>query len=91
MYTPQELGFRKVNQQELSGGDTIAEAAQIFMNVLDNKATEAQRNAVVINSAFAIQTRCPQKPLEQCKAEASESLESGQAKKVFVKFEEIYG
>jgi len=46
---------------------------------------------VVINSAFTIQTRCPQKPLEQCKAEALESLQSGQAKKVFVKFEEIYG
>jgi len=91
VYTPEELGFKKIEQKELWGGYTVAEAAQIFMNVLENKATEAQRNAVIINSAFTIQTRCPQKPLEQCKAEASESLESGQAKKVFVKFEEIYG
>jgi len=29
--------------------------------------------------------------LEQCKAEARESLLSGQAMKAFVKFEEIYG
>jgi len=62
----------------------------IFMNILENKATEAQRNTVVINTAFAIQTRCPQKPLEQCKAEALESLTSGQAKKAFEKFVEIY-
>ena len=91
VYTPEELGFRKIEQIELSGGDTIADAALIFMNVLENKATEAQRNAVIINSAFTIQTRCPQKPLEQCKAEACESLLSGMAKKAFVKFEEIYG
>ena len=90
VYTPEELGFKKIDQKELWGGDTIGEAAQILMNVLDNRATEAQQNAVVINSAFTIQTRCPQKPLDQCKAEALESLISGQAKKAFVKFEEIY-
>jgi anthranilate phosphoribosyltransferase len=90
VYTPEDLGFKKIEQKELWGGETVAEAARIFMNVLENEATDAQRNAVIINSAFAIQTRCPQKPLEQCKAEACESLESGHAKKSFVKFEEIY-
>jgi len=60
------------------------------MNVLDNKASDAQRNVVVINSAFAIQTRCPEKSLEECKAEAIESLVGGKAKEAFVKFEEIY-
>lgn len=89
VYTPEELGFKKIEQSALWGGDTVEEAAQIFMNVLENKATEAQRNAVVINTAFAIQTRCPQKPLEQCKAEALESLQSGHAKKAFAKFVEI--
>jgi len=90
IYTPQQLGFKKLNQDELSGGNTVDDAAMIFMNILENKATEAQRNTVVINTAFAIQTRCPQKPLEQCKAEALESLTSGQAKKAFEKFVEIY-
>lgn len=89
VYTPEELGFKKIEQSALWGGDTVEDAAKIFMNVLENKATEAQRNAVVINTAFAIQTRCPQKPLEQCKAEALESLESGHAKKAFMKFVEI--
>lgn len=90
VYTPEELGFKKLEQKELWGGNTVAEAAQIFMNVLDNKATEAQHNAVIINSAFAIQTRNPYKSLEQCKAEVAESLASGRAKKTFVKFVEIY-
>lgn len=90
VYTPEELGFKKVEQSALWGGSTVDEAAQIFMNVLENKSTEAQRNAVIINTAFAIQTRCPHKPLEQCKAEATESLTSGSAKHAFVKFVEIY-
>jgi len=90
IYTPEQLGFKTLKQEELWGGNTVDEAAQIFMNVLDNKATEAQRNAVIINSAFAIQTRSFYKPLEQCKAEAAESLASGQAKKAFTKFVEIY-
>ncbi len=90
VYTPEQLGFKTLKQEELWGGSTINEAAQIFMNVLDNKATDAQRDAVIINSAFAIQTRSSYKPLEQCKAEAAESLAGGYAKKAFVKFVEIY-
>jgi len=90
IYTPEQLGFKTLKQEELWGGNTIDEAAWIFMNVLENKATSAQRDAVIINSAFAIQTRSSYKPLEQCKAEAAESLTSGSAKKVFEKFVEIY-
>jgi anthranilate phosphoribosyltransferase len=91
LYTPEDMGFRTIAQRDLWGGDTIAEAAQIFVNVLDNQSTEAQRNVVVANAAFAIQTRCPEKTLEQCTAEAIESLQSGRAKQSFVKFEEVYG
>jgi anthranilate phosphoribosyltransferase len=90
VYTPEQLGFRQLLQSDLNGGDTVDDAARIFMNVLDNKATEAQRNVVIINSALAIQTRNPLKPMEQCKAEATESLESGSAKRAFEKFVEIY-
>jgi len=90
VYTPEDLGFKRIEQSELWGGNTVDEAAQIFMNVLENKATDAQRNVVIINTAFAIMTRCPQKPLEQCKAEAMESLESGHAKNAFVKFIDVY-
>jgi len=90
IYTPEQLGFKTLKQEELWGGNTVDEAARIFINVLDNKSTEAQKNAVIINSAFAIQTRSSYKPLEQCKAEAAESLSSGSAKNVFEKFIEIY-
>ena len=90
IYTPEQLGFNTLTQEDLWGGNTVDEAAQIFMNVLENRATVAQRDAVIINSAFAIQTRSSYKPLEQCKAEAAESLLGGHAKNAFVKFVEIY-
>lgn len=90
VYTPEQLGFVVLKQDELWGGNTVDEAARIFIDVLDNKATAAQRDAVIINSAIAIQTRCPQKPLQQCKDEAAEALYSGSAKKAFVKFLEVY-
>jgi anthranilate phosphoribosyltransferase len=90
LFTPEELGFNKIEQRALWGGETIQDAAGIFLNVLDNKATKAQRDAVVINAALAIQTRCPLKSIEECKTEALESLESGAAKKVFKTFVGIY-
>ena len=90
VYTPEKIGFKRLEQKELWGGESVDDAAKIFMNVLENKATEAQRNAVVVNSAFAIQTRTPMKPLEQCIAEAEHSLEGGHAKEAFVKFLEVY-
>ncbi|MDD3080436.1 MAG: anthranilate phosphoribosyltransferase [Paludibacter sp.] len=90
VYTPEKIGFKRYEQKELWGGESVDEAAKIFLNVLDNKATDAQRDAVIINSAFAIQTRTPMKPLEQCIAEVVHSLEEGHAKKAFEKFIEIY-
>ena len=90
VFTPEELGFQRLKQEDLWGGNTIDEAATIFMNVLENKATEAQKNAVIINSAVAIQTRMPLKSIKQCIEEAEHSLEAGYAKSVFGKFVEIY-
>ena len=90
VFTPEQLGFKTIRQEELWGGNTVDEAAKIFINVLDNKGTEAQRNVVVVNAAFAIQTRCPMKTLEQCKAEAADALVNGSAKRAFEKFVEIY-
>ena len=90
VYTPEKIGFKRLSQEDLWGGESVGDAAKIFMNVLENKATEAQRNAVVVNSAFAIQTRTPMKPLEQCIAEAEHSLAGGHAKEALVKFLEVY-
>lgn len=90
IYSPAQLGFSTIGQQELYGGSTIEDAAGIFMHVLDNSATAAQRNAVVANAAVAIQTIDSGKSPDECRAEAIRSLESGAAKRAFVKFLEKY-
>ena len=86
IYSPELLGFKRCQEADLDGGSTPEEAARIFDAVLENKATEAQRNCVVINSAFAIQVICPEKSIETCIAEAKESLDTGRALATFKQY-----
>ena len=86
---PSDIGFTIARREELYGGNTIREAAEIFDNVLDNRATKAQTECVLINASFAIQAIEPQLPIEECVAKARESLESGRAMQTLKKFIEI--
>lgn len=86
IYRPADLGFSIARQEELYGGDTPQEAARIFDNVLENRATKAQTDCVLINASFAIQAVEPMKRIEECVAIARESLKSGKALKTFRKF-----
>lgn len=89
IYRPADLGFSIARQEELYGGDTPQEAARIFDNVLENRATKAQTDCVLINASFAIQAVEPMKRIEECVAIARESLESGKALITFRKFIEL--
>lgn len=86
IYTPEMLKFERIQESDLYGGDTPADAARIFDAVLDNTATVAQRNCVIANAAFAIQVIDPGKKIEDCIAEATDSLISGKARAVFNRF-----
>lgn len=89
IYKPSELGFSLARQEELFGGDTPEKASRIFDDVLQNEATRAQTDCVLINASFAIQAMCPDKAIEDCVAEARESLESGRALETLKKFVNI--
>lgn len=86
IWQPEELGFKRHSQQSLYGGETIGEASVIFDNVLRGCATEAQTDAVVANSAFAISTLDGSMSPEDCIAAARESIRSGNAQRKFEKF-----
>lgn len=86
VYSPESLGFERCKDSDLFGGETPEDAAKIFDAVLTNTATEQQKNCVIANSAFAIQVICPEKKIEDCIAEARESLVSGRALEAFKKF-----
>lgn len=64
IYTPESLGFSRYKDTDLDGGQTPEDAAKIFDNIMNNTASEAQKNVVVVNSAFAIHVVCPRKQLK---------------------------
>lgn len=90
IFKPSDLGLRTAQPEELVGGADAKEAAQIFDNVLENKALPAQKDVVIANAAFGIQVyEKGKKPIEECIEIARESLESGKALATFKKFVEI--
>lgn len=82
VYNPEEIGFPSLSPETIFGGETIKDAATIFVNVLNNKSTKAQKNVVLANAAFAIRCFDPVKSIEDCIAIANESLDSGNALQV---------
>ncbi len=84
-----DFGFATVSPEELSGGNSVEDAAKIFKNILEGKGTPAQQNVVVANAALGIQCISPEKSLTACVAEASDALQSGKALGVFKKLMEL--
>lgn len=91
LYIPEELGYQRVAQEELYGGNTLEEASDIFRNVLQASATEAQINAVLINAAFGIQTIEQEKPIGECLGIAKDSLYGKKALAALERFVSLNG
>lgn len=76
--SPKNLGFDLHQQSDIYGGGTIEESAEILLNVLNNKATDAQTNVVLANAGFALSI-AKDISIEEGIAQAKESIESGKA------------
>jgi anthranilate phosphoribosyltransferase len=88
--SPTDIGLPVAKADELKGGQTKEEAVKIFDNVLANTATETQKNVVIANAAYAIQTiDTSGKSIEECVNMARESIESGKALAAFKKYVEL--
>ncbi len=85
LISPEELGFKSLNQSELFGGDTVAESAKIFVSILEGKGTESQNNAVLTNAAFALKIVDKNKTFETAFEEAKSSLLGLKAKQSLTK------
>jgi len=82
---PSYFGLPKYTQEDIFGGETVQQAADIFKSILENKGTGAQNDVVIANAALAIQCFDQTKDIKDCVSEARESLESGKAKSAFEK------
>ncbi len=80
---PADLGFERLTAAQLSGGTTPDEAARIFTDVLTNRATPAQEQAVIANAAMALLAAGKALEIESAVLMADESLKSGRAYQAF--------
>lgn len=87
--SPQEIGFDPVTPEQLFGGSTVPEAADIFLRVIQGAGTPAQTAVVLANASLAIQTFDPQLSIEAAKEKAQDSLFGTKAQQAFEKLIEI--
>jgi anthranilate phosphoribosyltransferase len=93
LYKVADFGFEAINEDEIRGGVTVASSAEIFVDVLNGKGTDAQNNVVLCNAAMALKTIDNTKSFADCYYEAEESLVAKKALNSFRKllnFNEIH-
>ncbi|MEO0040992.1 MAG: anthranilate phosphoribosyltransferase [Bacteroidota bacterium] len=83
---PETLGKALLQPIDLFGGDTVEEAADIFVRILTGIGTKAQNDTVAVNAGVAIHCIHPERSLQDCIAEAEESLISKKALQQFKQF-----
>jgi len=83
LITPSYFHFQQKEEHELFGGNTVEEAALIFMAILSGKGTKTQNEVVIANSALAIKTYHQQLTIEEAIGQAHETLLSKKALETF--------
>ncbi|MCH3882839.1 MULTISPECIES: anthranilate phosphoribosyltransferase [Tenacibaculum] len=74
LINPEDLGQKRIQQSEIFGGNSVADAAKIFKNILEGNGSEAQNNVVLTNAAFALKIVDATKSFETAYEEAKDSL-----------------
>lgn len=88
MLIPEDFGVSLLAQSQIEGGTTIDESAQLFIDIISGKGSEAQNNVVCANAAMAIATLTKCTPLQGFQI-ANESLLSGKAHLSLKKLQEL--
>ena len=71
----EELGKRIVYASDITGGNTVEEAAKIFLKILKGEGTWAQNAVVLANAAMALHCTGSYKKYDDAYNTAVESLE----------------
>lgn len=86
--TPQDFGVLPLEASQIAGGNNVDSSAKIFMNVIQNKGTQAQQEVVCANAGMAIATALDLSPIEGFE-KAKESLLSGKAFETLTKLQNL--
>ncbi len=79
IYTPEQLGKRMVQPEDIYGGNTVEESAKIFMKIIKGEGTWSQNAVVLANASMALFSTGLYANYELAYSKAVESLESGKA------------
>jgi len=85
---PADFGLSAISANEIVGGEDVAESAQIFLNILNGKGSEAQNNVVCANAGVAIAT-VKEISVKDGFEKAKESLLNGNGSIALKKLQEI--
>ena len=77
--SPEALGYKRRTREELTGGKSVPEAAEIFLNIIRGKGTTAQTDVVTVNAQMALKCCFPEVSLPDCRSMAIESIKGGRA------------
>ncbi len=85
---PEDFGIKSIDAEQIKGGADVAGSAQIFMDIMNGKGSDAQNNVVCANAGVAIAT------VDNCDIKtgferARESLHSGRALQSLQKLREL--
>ena len=84
---PEDLGLSMVEPEELYGGSSAEQNAQLIVRILDGVGTVAQEAVIVANAALALHTVNPRTSLFDCVSQARESIVSGRARRCLAYFQ----
>jgi len=77
--TPEQLGKRSVEASDIFGGNTVDEAAKMFLKIVKGEGSWAQNAVVLANAAMALHCTGKYNQYNDAYAAAVESLESNKA------------
>jgi anthranilate phosphoribosyltransferase len=78
LYQPAEIGFRRLQREDIYGGDSVEAAAEIFTRVLQGNGSPEQHEVVLANATLAIRT-ITGNPIGESRELAERSLLDGKA------------
>lgn len=85
VWSAETLGKRTVSPNDITGGNSVEEAAAIFLKIIRGDGTWAQNAVVIANGAMGLHAMGKYNDYETCYQMAVESLESGKAYGCFKK------
>jgi anthranilate phosphoribosyltransferase len=77
--TPEQLGKRMVKAEDIYGGNSVEEAAKIFLKIIKSEGSWAQNAVVLANAAMALHCTGNYGNYDDAYHAAVDSLESGKA------------